>query len=277
MHHRLATILTLCASPCVAAAPTEGGVAGSQRAALPPGSEAAGSDAGAAAVTDDVDKQYAAAAERYAAGDLAGAIRVFEQCYTATQAENLLFNLAQLYRELGDCTKALEYYQLYIHKAPDGERSSDAKGHVEVLRPRCGTTPAPKLDPRPTPVPLAVTPAPPPPRTNYWQPVGWIALGASALATAATVFASIEANHAKRDVERMLQAESFAAGELMSRNDDFYHDRNWAFALGATAVVTAGFGVYALGVAAPRARAQDQAFSLLVLPNRAYVGYQLGF
>jgi tetratricopeptide (TPR) repeat protein len=266
MQRRPATILTLWlafhASPGIAAEPPSGGVVASP---------AQGTNAGPC--SDDVDQQYAAARERYEAGDLADAIRIFEQCYVATDDANLLFNLAQLYRELGDCPKAVNHYQQYIDQEPNGERSADAKQHADALRRQCVPTPP---EPRTPDLPPPVT-SPPPQHTNYWQPIGWIAVGVSAVATAGMVYASVEANHAKRDVERMRDSDSFAYRDLMSRYDDFYAYYNWAFALGATAVVTAGFGAYALGVAAPRARARNQTMSLLVLPNRASVGYLLQF
>lgn len=243
--------------------------------------------AGGPTVTPELEQRYAAAQALYMAGDLRGAILILRECYLSTHAANLLFNIAQIHRELGECADAVDHYQRYIVEAPEGEREgvADARQFLDALRPQCATAAAPAptrpVSPAPTPAasPVLQTPSESEPRrVNYWTTIGWFTLGAGALATAATIYASIETNHAKRDVENMqASGEIFRARDLTERNDDFYRNRNWAFVLGTAAVATTGFGICALAVVAPNRQANAHALSMMVLPNLASVDYRLRF
>lgn len=240
----------------------------------------------AATVADDgaaVERLYLDAQRLYEEGDLPGALHAQEECYATTRAANLLFNIAQLHRELDQCRAAIEYYERYVAEAPEGERVDDARKHLDLLRPSCASSTAPA---EPT-IPVQVrAPAPPQPAqstisavrtpagTNYWPIVGWSFIGVGAFATFAAIYSATEASQAKRDVERMRDSpEPFELGDFVARNDDFFRKRNWAFGFGAAAVATTGLGVCALTLLAPKRPAESAGLSIRISPAAALLGY----
>jgi tetratricopeptide (TPR) repeat protein len=65
----------------------------------------------------------------YAAGDITGALRAFEQAYALVAEPNLLFNIAGCHERLGQRTQALEYYRWYLgsnNANPEGRRRAIA-------------------------------------------------------------------------------------------------------------------------------------------------------
>ncbi|MGC4069090.1 MAG: hypothetical protein QM784_31485 [Polyangiaceae bacterium] len=241
---------------------------------------------------EEVEQRYKQAQVAYSEGDLREAARLLSECFAATHSPNLLFNLAQLYREMKECQTALSYYDRYLAEVKDGGRAEDAKAYVTELRAECPPTPPASVETRPVephteaaPVP-ASTPATkpaasPPSRTNPWKVVGWATLGTSAVAAAATVYASIETKHAHDDSENPRMVNGRIDGDYVAeRQDDFYRNRNWAFAFGAATTGLIGFGLYALAIAAPRYDAQHERASSLavtVLPGHASVLYGFQF
>lgn len=235
----------------------------------------------------DVQKRYTAARELYAAGDLPGSLRILRECYEVTRATNLLFNIAQLHRELGECSDAVEHYQRYITESPDGARVADAKQYLDVLTAQCPPTRATE----PTPASRAQKPLqaasasgsnsarlPPPipvdsgaPAFRHWNMVGWAALGVGALATAGSVYARVEMAHAYGDTEDANEEGDRRSAEKF--REDWYRNRRWAFGLGAAAVVSVGFGVYALLIAAPSEGRPTHSVSTTLTPNSALLDY----
>jgi len=208
----------------------------------------------------DPEHLLATARQQYQAGDLKGAVELLRQCYATTHDPNLLFNIAQVYRELKDCMSAREHYRRYIEEAPDGERVADARKHIAMLNPTC-----PVAMPHESPADLKAGPTAPPPTAaslpaNHWPTVAWISFGTSVLAAAATTYFAAESYSAKRDVERIQQQPTFDARYLNTRLDDFYRDRNWATGAAITSGVTLVLGVYScIATAADRRRLSESA------------------
>ncbi|HEY5957695.1 MAG TPA: hypothetical protein VIV60_14125 [Polyangiaceae bacterium] len=254
MLHRYAWLVIICshAVPC-RASPL---VTSAQSPSSPePGTpEPTTTDAAEASnATASVEQRYAAALERYRAGDLLSALQLQLECFEATHSPNLLFNIAQLYRELKDCVKAVEFYQRYLVAAEDGERRVDAERYVLELRPQCPTTvvTAP-LEQRPAPLSSVTTAGEVRVHaTKTSNTLGWVALGVGALATSGAVYAALETNRAKDDVEYPKRNhEGAVEGDFVAhRQDDFYSARAWAFGLGSLAVLSTGLGIYAFATA----------------------------
>lgn len=239
-----------------------------------------------------MEERYAAARDRYRTGDLRGALRILTECYEAMHAANLLFNIGQIHRELGECESAIAFYQRYIDEAPTGERVADAQRYVDTLRTVCapqhavGAPPTePKLAPASgatqlpsaRPVPVAPTDSRTP-TAHFWSTAGWTALGLATLATGGTVYAAIQTARASRDMEHPRMTENgFDAHHWQERKDDFYRDRAWAYALGSVAVLSIGFGVYALAIAAPAEQASTHALFTTPQPGGAAVDYRWQF
>jgi hypothetical protein len=239
----------------------------------------AGATQDSTGATPDVEGLFAAAQRRYEAGDLPAALTYLEQCYEATASPNLLFNLAQLQRELLHCEAALDYYQRYLQASPDGERRSDAEQHVATLRQQCPPATAPVPPARQTPPPLANALDPLPAAPHNWSTLGWVTLGAGALATAASVYFAVETQHAKRDIERLIHTRDLDYGTsgIEGRLDDFYRDRTLAFVSGTAATLTIATGIYTLVVAAPSEKAKRTGLSITAQPNAVSVDCRLRF
>jgi hypothetical protein len=239
---------------------------------------------------DEVEQRYAQAQVAYSEGDLRGAAHLLTECYDATRSPNLLFNLAQLYREMKECSTALDYYERYLVEVKEGGRAEDAKTYVAVLRTECPRH-APSVTQEPVkatqsdvkqPSPLPAEPATPASNgTNPWRVLGWAAVGTSAVAAAATVYATIETKHAYDDAERPRMTNGRIDGDYLGeRQDDFYRNRSWAFAFGAATTGLIGFGLYALTVAAPRydeRHERARSLSVTVLPGHVSILYGLQF
>jgi tetratricopeptide (TPR) repeat protein len=220
--------------------------------------------ADSASAQPDADQLFAAAHQRYVTGDLHGAVTLLRQCFALCQDANLLFNIAQVYRELRDCAAATEYYERYVEYVPDGERVPDARRHIAELRSACPVE-QPQVrsaEVRPN-ASAGALPRIETSRTNYWPLVAWVSFGTSALAAATTTYFAVESMSAKRDVERMLQQPPFDARALNTRLDDFYRDRNWTMGAAVATGVTAAVGVCALlAGAAGRSTPQQASFTV---------------
>jgi len=239
---RLIVLVVLYASGAAGAPPPVSTDPPTQIANLP--NNAAG-DAPTTSAPLDPEHLLATARQQYQAGDLKGAVELLRQCYATTHDPNLLFNIAQVYRELNDCMSATEHYQRYVDEAPDGERVADARKHIAVLHPACPSALPHGLPADAKAMPTASPPTAVSPPANYWPTVAWMSFGTSVLAAAATTYFVAESYSAKRDVERIQQQPSFDARYLNTRLGDFYHDRNWATGAAIASGVTLVLGIYA--------------------------------
>ncbi len=247
------------------------------------------------------EEEYALALELYKAGDLAGALGALKRCHDETGAANLLFNIAQLHRELGECAAAIRYYKQYIARSPRGERLDDSKRYLDELSSSCEPKSSTERNPSETSLlpSLSRSQAPPeePPGVGHvsnshapraqppdvevraapssgalWPTLGWSALAVSTAATAGTLYASFELARAHRDLEDPKRTGDGAIdGEFVaSRQEDFRAYRSWAFGLGSLAVLSAGFGAYALAFAPSDESARHTfALSAAILPHHA--------
>ncbi|HEX3595051.1 MAG TPA: hypothetical protein VHU80_08120 [Polyangiaceae bacterium] len=129
-----------------------------------------------APVANDVEMRAEAAYEgalaAYSAGDKQRALELMGQSYALAPHPELLFNLARLRREVGQCEAALASYRSYL-AGPNDEASRRAAARAsEELDAECGR---------------------PEPRATYWtapRVLGWAAIGGGAVAgVVATYFA----------------------------------------------------------------------------------------
>jgi tetratricopeptide (TPR) repeat protein len=123
---------------------------------------------------------------RHDAGAFAEAIVDYQAAYSLSARPELLFNIAQCYRLLGDSDRAILYYRQYLTVVPEGGASDDARAHIENLRRTA-----------------------PPPGTDAAGEAGWPAwrwVGVSSVATGLVlvglgVWQGIEAHHAGVELE----------------------------------------------------------------------------
>src|SRR5687768_16775932 len=81
---------------------------------------------------------YRTGRQQYEAGDYAEAVASFRAAYDAHPASEYLFNIAQSYRKLGDCPRALAYYRRFRQSEPPDEAKQVADRHIEILSAECG-------------------------------------------------------------------------------------------------------------------------------------------
>jgi tetratricopeptide (TPR) repeat protein len=122
----------------------------------------------AAAEESHARELYEEALKQYNLGDYDRAIEGFKQAYLATEAPELLFNIAQAYRLKGpgNCGSALQFYRTYLRLDPKTGKRKSIEGTIAEME-RCAAhetpapadePPAPAAAPAPAPSPAPATP-----------------------------------------------------------------------------------------------------------------------
>jgi tetratricopeptide (TPR) repeat protein len=70
----------------------------------------------------------------YEAGAWDDAIREYQKAYDLVPLPDLMFNIGQAWRMKGDKPRALEAYQRYLDRLPEGPLADEARQHVASLR-----------------------------------------------------------------------------------------------------------------------------------------------
>src|SRR5262245_44470609 len=71
----------------------------------------------------------------YESGKYPDAIEQFKEAYELVKDPVYLFNIAQSYRRVADCTAAAEYYRRYLDEAPNAENKQKVEQWLEEMRP----------------------------------------------------------------------------------------------------------------------------------------------
>jgi tetratricopeptide (TPR) repeat protein len=98
----------------------------------------------------------------YTLGRFEEAIEHFERAYEEHAAPAFIFNIAQAYRQLRDCPKAIFLYRRFLDLSPDAPEREEVLGFIDDLGRACPApppSPPPPSPPPPSPPPTA----PPPP------------------------------------------------------------------------------------------------------------------
>jgi hypothetical protein len=179
---------------------------------------------------------YRQAEARYVAGDVAGALVLMQQSYEASQRPELLFNLGQLHRDLGQCVEARKSYARYLDLAKSGTRRHEAESIERELASECPEGAAS------SPPPLATAPSKP-----YFTPIriaAWSTLGcAVGLAIGATYFAG-RASGREDQLEERIRAADSSGGSFTAADKQLEIEGLHA------ATLARGLGVGAIGLAA---------------------------
>jgi hypothetical protein len=83
---------------------------------------------------EDAAAHYEAGKKLHADGRFDEAIAEFEQAYRIKPHPNVLFSMALGYERLLEYAKSVNYFELYLHDAPDGEFRTVAENRLRVLR-----------------------------------------------------------------------------------------------------------------------------------------------
>src|SRR5262245_51222777 len=89
------------------------------------------------------------------------AIDQFTQAYEACDTPDLLFNIAQAYRQDGNCSRAVFFYKRYLALKPKAPNRTEVEGFIAKLEPGCVEQPEPKEQPKEQPKETTTTPTPP--------------------------------------------------------------------------------------------------------------------
>jgi hypothetical protein len=81
---------------------------------------------------------YKKGKKKYNLGDFAEAIPLFKQAYDEFEAPAYLYNIAQAYRQLDDCKKALFFYERFLAEKPGSSQEATIQGYVKTLKGECG-------------------------------------------------------------------------------------------------------------------------------------------
>jgi tetratricopeptide (TPR) repeat protein len=230
------------------------------------------------------EELFAQARKKYEAGDLHGALSDLEQCYVLSHSVNLLYNLALVHNELGDCPKALDHFQRYIRAAADGERRDEANRQIVALTGKCPPA-SPALASRQSAPTHRLPQAAPAPHSvptinktattsqEQWLSIGWIALGAGAVSGMTAAYFAVRAVQANHDTQRR----PISADYYKEQSSNLTRYSTYAWVFGATSVLAIGVGVYALVLAAPKQQDASSGLTATLSPSAALVGYRLRF
>jgi hypothetical protein len=86
------------------------------------------------------------------------AIDQFTQAYEACDTPDLLFNIAQAYRQDGNCSRAIFFYKRYLALKPKAANRAEVEGFIGKLQPGCVEQPEPKEQPKEQPKETTATP-----------------------------------------------------------------------------------------------------------------------
>jgi hypothetical protein len=251
---------------------------------------------------------------RYEAGDVAGALTSMRESYRLSARPELLYNIARLEKELGDCAPALADYREYVERAPQGRYRADASSAIDELSARCppshpalkgapaGGAPAgnaaistpPALDPSqpPAPAPAAESPAPPThvPRlpestatraSSYWTPqrwIGWSMIGAGAITEAVALgFLTAALDERDRFKASVDTARSQGLPPDFGLEDAQHRDQHWAQLLGVTGGALVAGGALLVLFAPDRSPASPTSARLHVQPGLLSIGFSGSF
>lgn len=210
---------------------------------------------------------YRAAFSLYESGDLRGALLKMKEAHRLSQRAELLYNIARLEKELGDCAAALGDYQRYLELVPQGTYRAEAEGASAQLRAQCGVAPAAapvsaRAALAPTPAAVGTEqiaaaeesgPASSPtgePQPAYWTTpriIGWSAIAAGTLAGAGAVFFTLSAHDTHDEIQTSRDNGEHA--DYDSLQAEQRRDQRWAWGLGITGGLLAAGGVLMLALA----------------------------
>jgi iron complex outermembrane receptor protein len=111
---------------------------------------------------DQAQTRSAEGVECFRRGEYAQAIAAFEASYALRPIAELLYDIAQAYRRLGDCKQALRHYQRYLAETVAGPLRDKAAARIAEMSPCPVTLPSEAPSPAASeaaPVPSAHVPA----------------------------------------------------------------------------------------------------------------------
>ncbi len=225
---------------------------------------------------------YQTAQTAYRDGDVAGALASMSEAYRISQRKELLYNLAELERELGHCPAALRDYRAYLQEAPQAKHRPKAEQASAALSVECPNPTPVSRELRPGPRLQWLSPAPAAPDPHhYWttpRVLGWSAVAAGALASGAALSLTLAAKSARDDVQTSVDAQVMGGPHWNEqRQRDQHRDQTWAQISGIGAGAFIVGGALLVWFDPGRAPAQDGNLSVAFRPGGAEASYGRSF
>jgi hypothetical protein len=202
---------------------------------------------------------FRAAESSYLAGHVSDALRQMQRSYELSGRPELLFNLGQLQRELGQCRPALLSHRQYLLLALQGTHRGQAEQAIAELALEC-------------PEPVAAAPTEKPDRLShssarpsYWTParvVGWSALGAALTASVGASYLALKAGADERELEARFKAAGAFTEADKARETAGRRAATWARALAAGAIGFTTVGITLLVLSPPKKETRTSALSI---------------
>jgi tetratricopeptide (TPR) repeat protein len=151
---------------------------------------------------------YEAGVAAFKAKDFAEALARFERAYKLDPSPVLLYNLARTHQEMRHWTQAIEHFELYLARVPDGDDRADVEARVRTMRNLLAEIEAAKAEPpSEAPPPVEPPPAEPPPAeppraearaepAPSLRPYAYTAAGLTAVAAGVAIYFGVEAGAA---------------------------------------------------------------------------------
>ncbi len=220
-----------------------------------------------------------------------------QESHRLSQRAELLYNIARIEGELGDCRASLADYQRYLELVPAGQYRSAAAEASQRLAAECpepapvaavaaaalgpaAETPPPAPDPEaPTDERVASAPAEPP---SYWTApriIGWSAVAAGTVAAAGAVYFAFSARDARDRYQHSIDAAYAGNDQTLIDQGALAEqrtDQRWARALGVTGGVLAAGGILLL-VLAPSSHSRSATAGLYLQPGLVGASYSNAF
>lgn len=214
------------------------------------GGAARAGDSSDAAAAEQFDRALAA----YHRGDLAAALESMQAAHRLSGKHELLYNVASLQRELGQCRAALGSYRDYLQNVPQprhGTEAEQARAQLAVECPDPMPAAPSAAPPRPPLVPRLVLPAPtergPAPYWNMQHTLAWSSLAVGAAAAVGSAYFTFEAKSARDDVQASVDLQARGGPHWdEQRQQDQHRNQAWARALGVGAGVLISGGIVLL-------------------------------
>jgi tetratricopeptide (TPR) repeat protein len=202
---------------------------------------------------EQAQAKFAEGKSHYDLAEWDEAVAAFKEAYRLDPDPLFLFNVAQSYRQKGDCSNARTFYKTYLREAPDAYNREKVEKRIEEMN-ACAKEPEPEPEvvPEKQPDPIIVENKPPEPKSRPHKrnrlrlQIGLGVTGAGVLVTSLGVYFVFSAAAYARDLEAlcsdMCDADGAGIQDIDRKGKQSERNAAYTFA-GAGALLAAGIGL----------------------------------
>ena len=203
----------------------------------------------------DAKEHIAKASAAHDAGQLETALNELNIAYTLDPQPELLYAIAQVHVQLGQCPQAITFYKRFLATHPSDDAVAVVNEAIHTCEtappPATDTPPPPEPEPEPKPEPVAAPPPPPAPPAAvvvdqpafYTDVIGDALVGAG---LAAGIVGVIEYTSARSALDNADHASSYAASQSLVDSAHTKRDVSIGLGIGGAALIGVGVVHYVL-------------------------------